>query len=147
MLSDCNSWEFFVDFEIFRFSFSGWVHLFESQYDVFIQWTWFNLISLLEIFDFNLINLFARGFNFIHVMFLFLWRWFWFLEDYDISSRRSRPYSEVHQKEAEEVPLNGFVKSRPVMLVDLKNYCAENHKNSDHGFQLEYEVCILYKAP
>ena len=138
---------------------------------MFIPRTWFNLISLLKIFYLDLICLFATGVHFglvglvckslpelkvpnlhfklmcsisvslsVKMILTFRRLWIFFF-------RRSRPYSEVHQREAEEVPLNGFVKSRPVMLVDLKNYCAENHKNSDHGFQLEYEVCDLYKAP
>lgn len=54
--------------------------------------------------------------------------------------RRRRTYKGVPTLDVE---LSTKTKAKPILMANFKAVCAQQHCNSDHGFQQEYEVCLL----
>ncbi|XP_057299165.1 receptor-type tyrosine-protein phosphatase delta-like [Hydractinia symbiolongicarpus] len=52
-------------------------------------------------------------------------------------SRRRQQYKEVET--AEDISMSNYTRSKPIAVADLKQYSAQQHANSDHGFNQEYE--------
>ena len=36
------------------------------------------------------------------------------------------------------------ISSKPILIKDFAAHVAELHKNTDHGFEVEYGVCVIY---
>ncbi|XP_065657649.1 receptor-type tyrosine-protein phosphatase alpha isoform X2 [Hydra vulgaris] len=56
-------------------------------------------------------------------------------------SRRQNKYKNVR---TDDIEIDMCIRTKPIMKDYLKEYCIQQHANSDHGFQQEYELLKSY---
>ena len=55
--------------------------------------------------------------------------------------RKTKPQGRYKGvRTAEEIDMNNVTQSKEINVTDLKQYCTQQHANTDQLFQIEYEV-------